>query len=150
MKDLPNVAIHHGDARDVLDALADASLDKAYLLFPGPLAQAAAQQAPLRQPEKPRPARPHPGNPARFFCVASDILDYVRWTLVEIAAFNRAHGETFIWQARKPEDWRIRPADVGPARATRPRHWWPGGCRRIWSSAGLTGGGLERCPFRRI
>ena len=110
VKDLPNVAIHHGDARDVLDALADASLDKAYLLFPDPWHKLRHNKRRfVSQKNLAQLARTL--KPGAIFRVASDIPDYVRWTLVEIAAFNRAHGETFIWQARKPEDWRIRPAD---------------------------------------
>ena len=110
VKDLPNVAIHHGDARDVLDALADASLDKAYLLFPDPWHKLRHNKRRfVSQKNLAQLARTL--KPGAVFRVASDIPDYIRWTLVEIAAFNRAHGETFSWQAPKPTDWRIRPTD---------------------------------------
>lgn len=130
VKDLPNVAIHHGDARDVLDALADASLDKAYLLFPDPWHKLRHNKRRfVSQKNLAQLARTL--KPGAIFRVASDIPDYVRWTLVEIAAFNRAHGETFIWQARKPADWRIRPADWPGTRyeakahreGRHPRYW---------------------------
>lgn len=110
VKDLPNVAIHHGDARDVLDGLAAASLDTAYLLFPDPWHKLRHNKRRfISQKNLTQLARVL--KPGAVFRVASDIPDYIRWTLVEIAAFNRAHGETFTWQARKPTDWRIRPAD---------------------------------------
>ncbi len=44
-----------------------------------------------------------PGGEFRF---ASDIPDYVRWTLAHV----RAHGG-FEWLAEGPNDWRNRPAD---------------------------------------
>ena len=110
VKDLGNVRIHHGDARDVLDALADASLDAAYLLFPDPWPKPRHNKRRfISQPNLTQLARTL--RPGALFRVASDIPDYIRWTLVEIAAFNRTHGETFAWQARKPADWRLRPAD---------------------------------------
>jgi tRNA (guanine-N7-)-methyltransferase len=110
VKDLPNVAIHHGDARDVLDGLAAASLDTAYLLFPDPWHKLRHNKRRfISQKNLSQLARTL--KPGAVFRVASDIPDYISWTLVEIAAFNRAHGETFVWQARKPADWRIRPAD---------------------------------------
>ncbi len=110
VKDLSNIAIHHGDARDVLDALPDASLDTAYLLFPDPWHKLRHNKRRfVSQKNLTQLARTL--KPGAVFRVASDIPDYISWTLVEIAAFNRAHGETFTWQARKPEDWRARPAD---------------------------------------
>ncbi|MEL7029935.1 MAG: tRNA (guanosine(46)-N7)-methyltransferase TrmB, partial [Pseudomonadota bacterium] len=38
--------------------------------------------------------------------VASDIADYVRWTLVRIA-----RSTAFDWTAESAEDWRCRPVD---------------------------------------
>lgn len=114
-KDLPNVAIHHGDARDVLDALPDASLDAAYLLFPDPWHKLRHNKRRfVSQKNLAQLARVL--KPGATFRVASDIPDYVRWTLVETALFNRTNGETFVWQARKADDWRIRPADWPPTR----------------------------------
>jgi tRNA (guanine-N7-)-methyltransferase len=110
VKDHPNVAIHHGDARDVLDALTDASLDTAYLLFPDPWHKLRHNKRRfICQKNLTQLARTL--KPGAIFRVASDIPDYIRWTLIEIAAFNRANGETFVWQARKPADWRVRPSD---------------------------------------
>jgi tRNA (guanine-N7-)-methyltransferase len=38
--------------------------------------------------------------------VASDIADYVRWTLTHLVPSG-----LFDWLAESPADWRIRPAD---------------------------------------
>ena len=53
--DLKNVRIHADDARDLVDALPDASVDRVLILFPDPWAQGAPQQAP------PDPGRDRPG-----------------------------------------------------------------------------------------
>lgn len=135
VKDLPNVAIHHGDARDVLDGLAAASLDTAYLLFPDPWHKLRHNKRRfISQKNLTQLARTL--KPGAVFRVASDIPDYIGWTLVEIAAFNRAHSETFVWQARKPADWRTRPAD------------WPG--TRYEAKALVAGRVPAYLEFRRV
>lgn len=135
VKDLGNVRIHHGDARDVLDGLPDASLDKAWLLFPDPWPKPRHNKRRfVSQPNLVQLARTL--KPGAIFRVASDIPDYVRWTLVEIAAFNRARGETFTWQARQPADWRIRPSD------------WPG--TRYEAKALIAGRVPAYLEFRRV
>ncbi|BCW86966.1 tRNA (guanine-N(7)-)-methyltransferase [Alphaproteobacteria bacterium SO-S41] len=109
-RDLANVRILHGDARDVLDGLPDASLDAIFVLFPDPWPKARHHKRRfISQPNLIQIARVlRPGGRLR---VASDIPDYVSWTLIEIAAFNRDQGCRFAWTARAPEDWRVRPAD---------------------------------------
>jgi len=42
---------------------------------------------------------------------ASDIPDYVAWTLAHIRRFNEAGGRRFDWLAESPRDWRLRPDD---------------------------------------
>jgi tRNA (guanine-N7-)-methyltransferase len=98
-----NVALHAGDARDLLDVLPPASLARVFLLYPdpwpktrhhkrrfvtpgclGPLARAMAPGAELR--------------------IATDVGDYVRQTLAEVPRAG------FDWTAEGPEDWR-RPWD---------------------------------------
>ncbi len=109
-RDLANVRIFHGDARDALDRLPDGSLDTVFVLFPDPWPKARHHKRRfISQANLAQIARVlKPGGRLR---VASDIPDYVRWTLVEIAAFNRTEGRRFAWKARAPEDWRERPAD---------------------------------------
>ena len=109
-RDLANLRIHHGDARDVLERLPTASLDAVFLLFPDPWPKA-------RHHKRRFVSQANLGEIARVlksggvFRVASDIADYVRWTLIEIARFNRANGDAFLWRARQAADWRLRPAD---------------------------------------
>ena len=112
---LGNVRIHHGDARDVLERLPDGCLSRAFVLFPDPWHKVRHHKRRfISQPNLTRIARTlKPGGALR---VASDIPDYIRWTLVEIARFNRANGRAFAWTARAAADWRQRPADWPPTR----------------------------------
>ena len=114
-RDLTNVRILHGDARDVLDALPDASLDTVFVLFPDPWPKARHHKRRfISQPNLTQIARVlKPGGRLR---VASDIPDYLAWTLIEITRFNRDHDRRFAWKARTPADWRVRPADWPPTR----------------------------------
>ena len=102
---LPNVRIFDGDARDLLPCFTDNSLAKAFLLYPDPW--------PKRRHHKRRfvnqrtLAEIHRClQPDGILRVASDIPDYVRWTLFEV----HKHGG-FIWTAESPQDWRARPQD---------------------------------------
>lgn len=97
---LDNIRLLRGDARDVLKALPDASLAMVYLLYPDPW--------PKRRQRKRRIVDPVflnavarvviPGGEFRF---ASDIDDYVGWTLARIQPDAR-----FAWTARHADDWR--------------------------------------------
>lgn len=107
---LANVRIWPDDARRLLDALPDACLERAFLLFPDPW-----------------PKRRHadrrfigPDNLARLarvlasdgeLRVASDDPGYVAWTL----RHARRHP-AFRWCAVRAEDWRRPPADWVPTR----------------------------------
>jgi tRNA (guanine-N7-)-methyltransferase len=109
-RETPNVRIHHGDARDVLERLPDASLAAAFILFPDPWPK-------LRHHKRRFVNQENLAEIARVLCsggrlrIASDIPDYVRWTLVEIARFNRTAGWSLIWKAGSKADWQQRPAD---------------------------------------
>lgn len=102
---LGNVRLFIDDARLLLAALADASLERVFILFPDPwpkqrhhkrrmistatldaLARAMRDGAELR--------------------LATDDMDYLRWMLERATA----HAD-FEWLARRPRDWRERPAD---------------------------------------
>ena len=102
---LENIYIHMGDARDVLRWLPEASIARAFILFPDPW--------PKRKHRKRRLMNPQtlgllarvmaPGAELR---IGTDIGDYARTML---QAFQ---GETrFRWLAEGPQDWRVRPAD---------------------------------------
>lgn len=128
-KHLTNVRIHHDDARDVLEALADASLDRAFLLFPDPWHKKRHHKRRFISQENLTQLARILRDGAQFR-VATDIKDYCRWTLREI----RAHG-AFEWQADRADDWRIRPQD------------WPG--TRYEAKAGREGRTSVYLTFRR-
>lgn len=104
-KNLGNIRLHMGDARDVLRWLAPHSVDRAFILFPDPW--------PKRKHRKRRLVNPGTlGLLARVMRsggelrIGTDIGDYAR-TMLE--AFRAQ--DAFIWQADSPQDWRIRQAD---------------------------------------
>lgn len=100
-----HIRVHMGDARDVLRWLAEASIDRAFILFPDPWPKKkhrkrrlvnAAMLALLARVMR-------PGAELR---IATDIGDYARTML---QAFREV--PEFIWQAESPADWRVRPSD---------------------------------------
>ncbi len=102
---LTNVRIHDDDARDLLPHLPSESFSRIFLLFPDPWPKKRHRKRRFVSPET--VATFHrlliPGGEFRF---ASDIPDYVDWTLCHV----HRHGG-FHWPAEAPEDWRDRPAD---------------------------------------
>ncbi|MBL4805955.1 MAG: tRNA (guanosine(46)-N7)-methyltransferase TrmB [Rhodobacteraceae bacterium] len=74
-----NVRVHMGDARDLLDVLPEASLDKAFLLYPDPWPKSRHRQRRFIEPENiDQLARAL--KPGAEFRVATDIEDYARQT----------------------------------------------------------------------
>jgi tRNA (guanine-N7-)-methyltransferase len=102
---LGNVRLHGDDARPLLRWLPDASLGRAFILFPDPWPKARHQKRRLVSEatlqELARVLRP--GAELRL---GTDIPDYARWMLIAIAREG-----SFRWTATGPADWRIRPAD---------------------------------------
>jgi len=104
-QDLENIRIHFGDARPLLEALPAASLNRLFVLHPDPW--------PKKRHYKRRMISPWffetaarlltPGGQLR---VASDIRDYVRWTLM-----HARNAPDFEWMAERADDWRFRPDD---------------------------------------
>jgi tRNA (guanine-N7-)-methyltransferase len=107
---LTNIRLHMGDARDVLRWLPEASISRAFILFPDPW--------PKRKHRKRRLVNPStlallarvvkPGGELR---IGTDIGDYARTMLQAFRAQT-----AFRWQAESPADWRIRPADWAETR----------------------------------
>ncbi|MCA3630998.1 MAG: tRNA (guanosine(46)-N7)-methyltransferase TrmB [Methylobacterium sp.] len=99
-ENLENLRLLRGDGREVLARLPDVSLDAVYLLYPDPW--------PKRRQRKRRIVDAafvadlarviRPGGEFRF---ASDIDDYVGWTLARILP-----DRDFQWLAREASDWR--------------------------------------------
>jgi tRNA (guanine-N7-)-methyltransferase len=102
---LSNVRVYPEDARDLLDALPAASLDRVFLLFPDPWPKRRHADRRFIQP----------GNldllarlmkPGAEFRVASDDPTYIGWALAHLV-----RHPAFAWTAQGPADWRVRPAD---------------------------------------
>jgi len=96
-----NLRVHDDDATRLLDWLPDASLDGIDLLYPDPWPKKRHwKRRFVSKVNLDRFARVlKPGAPFRF---ASDIDNYVNWTLLHI----RAHPG-FEWRATGPDDWRM-------------------------------------------
>jgi tRNA (guanine-N7-)-methyltransferase len=97
---LGNIRLHHGDATDVLAWLPTASLTRFDLIYPDPW--------PKRRHWKRRFIQDHSVaaigrivRPQGEFRFASDIPDYVAWTLVRLK-----RSAQFAWTAERAADWR--------------------------------------------
>lgn len=94
-----NVAVHPGDVRDLFDVLPDASIDKAFLLYPDPWPKKRHHRRRFVTQEYLQPLNRVLKSGA-IFRVATDIPDYVRQTLEEVPKAG------FEWLAERPADWR--------------------------------------------
>lgn len=97
---LRNVRVYDGDVVHLLDWLPPGSLTRVDLLYPDPW--------PKRRHWKRRFVRPENLDriarvlaPGGLFRVASDIEDYIAWTLLHLVRRN-----DFTWTAERAEDWR--------------------------------------------
>ena len=101
----PNIRLYEGDARDIIEALPDASLGRVFLLFPDPWPKTRHHKRRFVQMDLlDRLARVM--NPGAEFRFASDDAPYFEWTLERISA----HPD-FEWQVSSSADWLTRPAD---------------------------------------
>jgi tRNA (guanine-N7-)-methyltransferase len=102
---LSNVRIHHGDARELVAALPDASLERVFILFPDPWPKTRHHKRRIVQPELlAELARVlKPGGRLRF---ATDWADYADWTLERVL-----RSGLYDWPAERADDWRKPPAD---------------------------------------
>lgn len=104
-KALSNVKIHYGDARPLLEALPDKSLDRLFVLHPDPWPKKRHHKRRMISPwffkEAARLVKP-----GGILRVASDIRDYIRWTLM-----HAQNAPEFEWTAECAADWQVRPDD---------------------------------------
>ena len=100
-----NLRLYSDDARNILDALPDASLARVFLLFPDPWPKTRHHKRRFVQTEMlDQLARVmKPGAEFRF---ASDDQGYLNWTLERLMAHP-----AFQWTATRAEDWHTRTAD---------------------------------------
>ncbi|MCR9068239.1 MAG: tRNA (guanine(46)-N(7))-methyltransferase TrmB [Rhodobacteraceae bacterium] len=95
-----NLRVYPGDVRDLFDVLPDASLRRAFLLYPDPWPKARHHRRRFVTPEHLQPLA-RVMAPGAEFRVATDIPDYVRQTLQEVPKAG------FVWTAQGPADWRV-------------------------------------------
>lgn len=109
-KDLANIRVHHGDARDILVRLPNASLDRIDVLYPDPWPKWRQRKRRfLSEPNLREIARVlKVGGALRF---ATDIDDYAGWVLARTARMRE-----FVWREAQP----------GARAWTQPWPNWPG------------------------
>jgi tRNA (guanine-N7-)-methyltransferase len=107
---LANIRIYPDDARPLLAALPPRSIGRVFILFPDPWPKARHHKRRLI-------ARATLDHLAEIMTdgaelrLATDDPSYLAWMLEHAIA----HG-AFSWTARRPSDWRERPADWPPTR----------------------------------
>ncbi|NRA88557.1 MAG: tRNA (guanosine(46)-N7)-methyltransferase TrmB [Rhizobiales bacterium] len=100
---ISNIRVHNDDARVVFDAMPDASLDKLFLLYPDPWHKSKHNKRRFICEENlSQIARVL--KPGALFFVASDIPDYVSWTLRHLQ-----NDDNFEWLAEQDQDWLLPP-----------------------------------------
>ena len=99
-----NLRVHNGDARDVLEALPEHSIDRIELLYPDPWPKRRHHKRRILSDEfLSATARVlKPGAALRF---ATDIDDYCGWGLARVQ-----RSPDFLWLAQEPADW-LQPWD---------------------------------------
>lgn len=100
-----NIRIYPDDVRPLLDRMVDASLGRAFVLFPDPWPKARHHKRRIINP-------PMLDTLARLLRdgaelrIATDDQGYLVWILRHM----QAHPD-FTWLAARADDWRVRPAD---------------------------------------
>lgn len=107
---LDTVRVFQGDARDLLEALPAAAIDRAFILFPDPWPKARHHKRRLIGPQTLDQLARIMADEAELR-LATDDRDYARWMLEALIA-----QPDFIWLAEGPDDWRRRPDDWPPTR----------------------------------
>lgn len=104
-RDLKNVRLHAGDARDIMATMPDACLERVFILFPDPWPKARHQKRRFVQAETlAEIARLlKPGGRLHF---VTDWKDYAAWTLE-----RGLKVPELTWLANAADDWRVAPAD---------------------------------------
>lgn len=102
---LQNIRVLHGDARPLIEALPAARFSRIFVLHPDPWPKKRHFKRRMVSPwffvEAARLLKS-----GGIFRVASDIPDYVRWTLM-----HARQAKDFEWTAERAADWKERPAD---------------------------------------
>jgi tRNA (guanine-N7-)-methyltransferase len=100
-----NIRVFPDDVRHLLDALPPRSLGRVFILFPDPWPKLRHHKRRLVAPATlDRLAELMP--PCAELRLATDDPSYLVWMLEHVTAHP-----AFTWLARRPDDWRHRPAD---------------------------------------
>ncbi len=99
------VRIFPDDALLLMRRLPDASIGRLFMLFPDPWPKKRHHKRRLIDPGTLAECARVLKDDAEFR-IASDVPDYVRWTLRHVLA-----NDAFAWTAETAQDWRTRPAD---------------------------------------
>ena len=99
-RNLSNIRLHHGDATDVLAWLPPASIARFDLLYPDPWPKRRHWKRRFVQ-DKSVAAIAQIVKAGGEFRFASDIPDYVAWTLMRLM-----RSPDFTWTAEQASDWR--------------------------------------------
>ncbi|MBT5458344.1 MAG: tRNA (guanosine(46)-N7)-methyltransferase TrmB [Rhodospirillaceae bacterium] len=108
--ELENVRLYRDDARMLLERLPEASISRAFVLFPDPWPKSRHNKRRIIGPA----TMPHLARLLRDGAelrVATDDFTYKGWILEHVLGSGY-----FQWTARCPSDWRDRPADWPPTR----------------------------------
>ena len=105
-QNLKNIRLFDDDVRYLLPGFRDGAFEQVFLLYPDPWPKKKHNRRRMINDENITTfARIlSPGGEFRF---ASDSMDYIRWTLSSMA-----RNTEFDWTAKRPGDWRTRPADM--------------------------------------
>jgi tRNA (guanine-N7-)-methyltransferase len=102
---LVNIRLHADDARPLLRWLPNASIARAFVLFPDPWPKKKHQKRRLINAAF-LGSLARVMKPGAELRIGTDIADYARSIMIAFQAEPR-----FQWQAEGPADWRVRPAD---------------------------------------
>jgi tRNA (guanine-N7-)-methyltransferase len=104
-RDLANVRLFADDARLLVARLPEACIGRAFILFPDPWPKQRHHKRRMVSAET-LDALARAMRDGAELRLATDDVEYLRWMLERAPA----HPD-FAWLARRPEDWRLRPAD---------------------------------------
>lgn len=102
---IKNIRIYPDDARDLIDALPDASIGRVFILFADPWPKKRHNRRRFIGPDNLSKLARIMKDGAELR-LASDQMPLIRWTL-----FHTIAHPDFAWTARHAGDWRERPAD---------------------------------------
>jgi tRNA (guanine-N7-)-methyltransferase len=104
-----NVAVYPGDVRDLFEVLPDASVARAFLLYPDPWPKRRHHRRRFVTPDHLAPLA-RVLRPGAEFRIATDIADYVRQALKEVprAGFALEARQATAWDGWQPTRYEVK------------------------------------------